>query len=181
MKLLDRMSDQWFRNIVSQPERVGQTEYVDRNPYNIAHPLKESHWLPRTILAMLPKGGLLSGFTQEDYARLQDPTDRTLFGGDPTGNPRWSPPPITERGLAKFGLFTDALDWLPGFAALGATTRAAGRLGRKGRAADRDQGCTAYNRAACARRGDAQAATTQTTTTSESGNLGTNSRSAHGR
>ena len=135
MKLLDRMSDQWFRNIVSQPERVGQTEYVDRNPYNIAHPLKESHWLPRTILAMLPKGGLLSGFTQEDYARLQDPTDRTLFGGDPTGNPRWSFPPITERGLAKFGLFTDALDWLPGAAVLGGTTRLFGR-GLRGKGDD---------------------------------------------
>ena len=73
-------------------------------------------------------GGGASGYTLEDLATVQLPEETTLFS--PFGFD------ITDKDLAKFGLATDAFDWIPGAAILGGMASGAGALGRALKAPD---------------------------------------------
>ena len=109
-------------NFLSQPQRMG-ARGQSRNHLNINHPLAESSAVARIPISMVPFfGGPASGYTQEDIATLQLPEATTIaspFGMD-----------ITDKGLAKFGLAMDAVDWVPGASILGGMATGAGLLGR---------------------------------------------------
>jgi len=114
--------DHLVRGLLSQPQRAG-ARTQSRNTLGINHPLAESSPVARIPLSMMPFiGGGASGYTQEDLATLQLPEETTLFS--PLGFD------ITDKDLARFGLATDALDWVPGAAVLGGLATGAGLLGR---------------------------------------------------
>ncbi len=114
--------DHLVRGLLSQPQRAG-ARTASRNTLGINHPLAESSPVARIPLSMMPFiGGGASGYTQEDLATLALPEETTLFS--PLGFD------ITDKDLARFGLATDALDWVPGAAILGGMATGAGLLGR---------------------------------------------------
>ena len=110
-----------MKEFISQPQRMGAPTQ-SRNTLGIDHPFAESHPAARMILSMVPGGGPISGFTQEDIATLQLPEEIPLFS--PLGYD------ITDKDLAKVGLATDAMDFLPGAAIVGGMATGAGLLGR---------------------------------------------------
>ena len=110
-----------MKEFISQPQRMG-ARTQSRNTLGIDHPFAESHPAARMILSMVPGGGPVSGYTQEDIATLQLPEETPLFS--PLGYD------ITDKDLAKVGLATDAMDFLPGAAIVGGMATGAGLLGR---------------------------------------------------
>ena len=110
-----------MKEFISQPQRMGAPTQ-SRNTLGIDHPFAESHPAARMILSMVPGGGPVSGYTQEDIATLQLPEETPLFS--PLGYD------ITDKDLAKVGLATDAMDFLPGAAIVGGMATGAGLLGR---------------------------------------------------
>jgi hypothetical protein len=125
------------RGLLSQPQRIGE-RIASRNLLNINHPLAESSPVARIPISMIPGvGGIASGYMQEDLATLKQP-EETFFNipssPDGTRDPRYFPLPggvnITNHDLARFGLATDAMDWIPGAAAVGSMATGAGLLGR---------------------------------------------------
>jgi hypothetical protein len=110
-----------MNKFISQPQRMG-ARTQSRNTLGIDHPFAESHPVARMILSMVPGGGPVSGYTQEDIATLQLPEEIPLFS--PLGYD------ITDKDLAKVGLATDAMDFLPGAAIVGGMATGAGLLGR---------------------------------------------------
>ena len=125
------------RGLLAQPQRIGE-RIASRNLLNINHPLAESSPVARIPISMIPGvGGIASGYMQEDLATLQQP-EETFFNipSSPDGirDPRYFPLPgganITNHDLARFGLATDAMDWIPGAAAVGSMATGAGLLGR---------------------------------------------------
>ena len=110
-----------MKEFISQPQRMG-ARTQSRNTLGIDHPFAESHPAARMILSMVPGGGPVSGYTQEDIATLQLPEETPLFS--PLGYD------ITDKDLAKVGLATDAIDFLPGAAIVGGMATGAGLLGR---------------------------------------------------
>jgi hypothetical protein len=122
------MARSMFDALLKQPERMG-ARTQSRNTLGINHPLAESSPVARIPLSMIPfVGGGVSGYTQEDLATLQLPKETTLFS--PLGYD------ITDKDLAKFGLATDAMDWIPGAAVVGGMATGAGLLGRALKGAD---------------------------------------------
>ena len=117
----NNMLNALMKKFPSQPERMGAPTQ-SRNTLGINHPLAESHPAARMILSMVPGGGPVSGYTQEDIATLQLPEETPLFS--PLGYD------ITDKDLAKVGLATDAMDFLPGAAIVGGMATGAGLLGR---------------------------------------------------
>lgn len=125
------------RGLLSQPQRIGE-RIASRNLLNINHPLAESSPVARIPISMIPGvGGIASGYMQEDLATLQQPEE--TFFNIPSSvygirDPRYFPLPgganITNHDLARFGLATDAMDWIPGAAAVGSMATGAGLLGR---------------------------------------------------
>ena len=115
------MARSMFDALLKEPERMG-ARTQSRNRLGINHPLAESSPIARIPISMMPGGGPVSGYTQEDLATLQLPEETTLFS--PLGYD------ITDKDLAKFGLATDAMDWLPGAALVGGAATGAGLLGR---------------------------------------------------
>ena len=115
------MARSMFDALLKEPERMG-ARTQSRNTLGINHPLAESSPIARIPISMMPGGGPVSGYTQEDLATLQLPEETTLFS--PLGYD------ITDKDLAKFGLATDAMDWLPGAALVGGAATGAGLLGR---------------------------------------------------
>lgn len=110
-----------FDALLKEPERMG-ARTQSRNTLGINHPLAESSPVARIPISMMPGGGPVSGYTQEDLATLQLPEETTLFS--PFGYD------ITDKDLAKVGLATDSLDLIPGAAILGGMATGAGALGR---------------------------------------------------
>mgnify|MGYP003645368967 FL=1 len=121
------MARSMFDALLKEPERMG-ARTQSRNTLGINHPLAESSPVARIPISMMPGGGPVSGYTQEDLATLQLPEETTLFS--PLGYD------ITDKDLAKFGLATDAMDWLPGAALVGGAATGAGLLGRALKGAD---------------------------------------------
>ena len=117
----NNMLNALMKKFPSQPERMGAPTQ-SRNTLGIDHPFAESHPAARMILSMVPGGGPVSGYTQEDIATLQLPEETPLFS--PLGYD------ITDKDLAKVGLATDAMDFLPGAAIVGGMATGAGLLGR---------------------------------------------------
>jgi hypothetical protein len=116
-----------MKKFISQPERMGAPTQ-SRNILGIKHPLAESSPVARIPISMMPGGGPVSGYTQEDLATLKLPEETTLFS--PFGYD------ITDKDLAKVGLATDAMDLLPGAAIVGGMATGAGLLGRALKGAD---------------------------------------------
>ena len=110
-----------MKKFISQPKRMGAPTQ-SRNILGINHPLAESSPVARIPISMMPGGGPVSGYTQEDLATLKLPEETTLFS--PLGYD------ITDKDLAKVGLATDAMDLLPGAAIVGGMATGAGLLGR---------------------------------------------------
>jgi hypothetical protein len=112
---------------LQQPQRMGErTE--SRNALHINHPLAESSAVARIPISMLPfVGGLASGYTLEDLATLALPEETTLFSLGKKQDPWFN---VTDKDLAKFGLATDALDWIPGVAIAGGLATTAGLIGK---------------------------------------------------
>ena len=110
-----------FDALLKEPERMG-ARTQSRNTLGINHPLSESSPVARIPISMMPGGGPVSGYTQEDLATLALPKETTLFS--PFGYD------ITDKDLAKVGLATDSLDLIPGAAILGGMATGAGALGR---------------------------------------------------
>jgi hypothetical protein len=115
------MARSMFDALLKKPERMGARTQL-RNTLGINHPLAESSPIARIPISMMPGGGPVSGYTQEDLATLQLPEETTLFS--PFGYD------ITDKDLAKVGLATDSLDLIPGAAVLGGMATGAGLLGR---------------------------------------------------
>ena len=115
-------------NFLAPPKRIGERT-ASRNALGINHPLSESSAAARIPISMLPfVGGAASGYTQEDLATLDLPEETTLFS--PLGFD------ITDWHLARLGLATDALDWVPGAAVLGGLATGAGMIGRAAKGAN---------------------------------------------
>lgn len=137
MSVLDVLGRQIGEGLLAPPQRIGEPTPT-RNVLGINHPLAESSPVARIPISMIPGvGGVASGYMQEDVATLGQP-EETLFNISPspdsTRDPRYFPladgADITNHDLARFGLATDAWDWVPGAAVVGGMATTAGALGR---------------------------------------------------
>ena len=115
------MARSMFDALLKKPERMG-ARTQSRNTLGINHPLAESSPIARIPISMMPGGGPVSGYTQEDLATLALPEETTLFS--PLGFD------ITDKNLATLGLTMDAVDWFPGAALVGGAATGAQLLGR---------------------------------------------------